>query len=55
MAQLQEKIRIEVAAKEELAKTYEGSLNKGVGSLNDETKQLQQNPLVQEISLIVAR
>ena len=55
MAQLQEKIRIEVAAKEELAKTYEGSLNKGVGSLNDETKTLQQNPLVQEISLIVAR
>ena len=30
MAQLQEKIRIEVAAREELARTYENSLNRGV-------------------------
>ena len=55
MAQLQEKIRIEVAAREELTKTYEQSLNKGVGQLNDETKQLQENPLIKEISLIVAQ
>ena len=54
MAQLQEKIRIEVAAREELAQTYETSLNKGVGQLNEETKILQDNPLVKEISLIVA-
>lgn len=30
MAQLQEKIRIEVGAREELARTYENSLNRGV-------------------------
>ena len=30
MAQLQEKIRIEVQAREELTRTYENSLNKGV-------------------------
>ena len=30
MAQLQEKIRVEVQAKEELARTYELSLNRGV-------------------------
>ena len=54
MAQLKEKISIEVAAREELAKTYEESLNKGVGQLNEETKQLAENPLVKEISLIVA-
>ena len=54
MAQLQEKISIEVAAKEELAKTYELSLNKGVDQLNEETKQLADNPLVKEISIIVA-
>jgi hypothetical protein len=31
MAQLQEKIRVEVAAREDLAQSYENSLNKGVG------------------------
>ena len=46
MAQLQEKIRIEVAAREELAKTYESSLNKGVGELNNETRILADNPLI---------
>jgi hypothetical protein len=55
MAQLQEKISIEVRAKEELAKTYEQSLNKGVVQLNEETRNLAENPLVQEISLIVAQ
>ncbi len=34
MAQLQEKIRIEVQAREELARTYENSLNRGVVQLN---------------------
>ena len=55
MAQLQEKIRIEVGAREELAMTYEQSLNKGVGQLNEETRVLADNPLVKEISLIVAQ
>lgn len=55
MAQLQEKIRIEIAAREELAVTYEKSLNKGVHQLNDETRVLADNPLVKEISLIVAQ
>lgn len=54
MAQLQEKIRIEVAAREDLAQTYETSLNKGAGQLNEETRTLSENPLVKEISLIVA-
>lgn len=55
MAQLQEKIRIEVIAREELAKTYEASLNRGVVQLNEETKSLAENPLVKEISLFVAQ
>jgi len=38
-----------------LAKTYEQSLNKGVSQLNEETKNLAENPLVKEISLIVAQ
>lgn len=46
MAQLQDKIRVEVAAREELAKTYESSLNKGVGELNNETRVLAENPLI---------
>jgi hypothetical protein len=55
MAQLQEKIRIEVAAREELARTYENSLNRGVVQLNEETRTLAENPLVKEISLLVAQ
>lgn len=55
MAQLQEKIRIEVQAREELTKTYEMSLNRGVVQLNHETRSLAENPLVQEISLLVAQ
>jgi len=54
MAQLQEKIRIEISAREDLTKTYETSLNKGAFQLNEETKSLSENPLVREISLIVA-
>jgi len=45
---------VEVAAKEELARTYETSLNKGVGQLNEETKVLAENPLIKEISLVIA-
>ena len=55
MAQLQEKIRIEVQAREELARTYELSLNRGVVQLNEETRSLSENPLVKEISLLVAQ
>ena len=55
MAQLQEKIRVEVIAREQLAQTYENSLNKGVNQLNSETQILAQNPLIKEISLIVAQ
>jgi hypothetical protein len=44
-----------VAAREELAKTYEESLNKGVVQLNNETRVLAENPLIQEISLLVAQ
>jgi hypothetical protein len=55
MAQLQEKIRVEVQAREDLARTYESSLNRGVVQLNEETRQLAENPLVKEISLLVAQ
>lgn len=44
-----------MAAKEELARTYEASLNRGVVQLNEETRSLSDNPLVKEISLIVAQ
>jgi hypothetical protein len=54
MAQLQEKIRIEIQAREELTITYENSLNRGVVQLNEETRSLAENPLVREISLLVA-
>jgi len=55
MAQLQEKIRVEVQAREDLARTYESSLNRGVVQLNEETRQLAENPFVKEISLLVAQ
>ena len=55
MAQLEEKIKIETLAREELAKTYEASLNQGVQKLNTETSVLAENPLIKEISLIVAK
>jgi len=54
VAQLQERIHVEMTAKEDLTKTYEGSINNGVGRFNDETKQLADNPLIKEISLIIA-
>lgn len=55
MQQLEEKIAGEIAEREQLAKKYEGSLNKGIKSLNRETEVLAENPLVREISLIVAK
>jgi hypothetical protein len=44
-----------VQAREELTKTYETSLNRGVVQLNEETRSLAENPLVKEISLLVAQ
>ncbi len=55
MAQLEDKIAVEVEARENLARTYEASLNSGVNRLNEETSVLAEDPLVKEISLIVAR
>ena len=55
MAQLEEKIKAEAEAREHLTRTYETSLNTGVNKLNQETEVLAENPLVREISLIVAR
>lgn len=55
MAQLEEKIRLEQSAREKLAQTYEQSLNSGVNKLTRETSLLAEDPLVKEISLIVAK
>lgn len=55
MAQLEEKIKVEQEAREQLTVTYEASLNQGVNKLNTETQVLAENPLVKEISLLVAR
>lgn len=55
MAQLEEKIKVEQDAREQLTVTYEASLNQGVNKLNTETQVLAENPLVKEISLLVAR
>lgn len=55
MAQLEDKIKTEVQAREKLTQTYEQSLNRGAQKLNQETELLAQNPLVHEISLIVAK
>lgn len=55
MAQLEDKIKTEVQAREQLTVTYEGSLNKGVNVLNHETELLADNPLVKEISIVVAK
>jgi hypothetical protein len=43
-----------VIAREELTRTYENSLNRGVVQLNEETRSLAENPLIKEISLMVA-
>ena len=48
------KIKTEVISREQLAITYERSLTLGAEKLNNETEALAENPLVKEISLIVA-
>jgi len=55
MAQLEDKIKTEVQAREQLTITYESSLNRGVNVLNKETNLLADNPLIHEISIIVAK
>ena len=55
MAQLEDKIKSEVQAREQLTQTYEQSLNKGVNKLNTETNLLADNPLINEISIVVAK
>ena len=55
MAQLEEKIKMEIDAREDLQSTYERSLNTGVTQFNRETSELAENPLVREISLAVAK
>lgn len=55
MAQMEDKIKSEVKAREMLSVTYEQSMNRGVSKLNNETAMLADNPLIQEISLIVAK
>ena len=42
-------------AREHLTIAYEQSLNKGVQKVNRETELLADNPLVNEISLVVAK
>jgi hypothetical protein len=46
MAQMEDKIKSEVKARESLSVTYEQSINRGVSKLNYETEVLAENPLV---------
>jgi hypothetical protein len=55
MAQLEDKIKSEVQAREHLTLTYENSLNRGINVLNTETTLLADNPLIHEISIVVAK
>lgn len=55
LRQLEGKIKTEVQAREQLTIAYESSLNKGVQKVNRETQLLADNPLVNEISLVVAK
>lgn len=55
LRQLEGKIKSEVQAREQLTVAYEFSLNKGVQKVNRETQLLADNPLVNEISLVVAK
>jgi len=52
---LEDKIKSEVQAREQLTITYETSLNRGVNVLNNETHLLADNPLIHEISIVVAK
>lgn len=50
MAQLEDKIKQEQIAREQLALEYEQSLNMGVDKLNVETRDLQSSdPMLKEI------
>ena len=49
MAQLEDKIKMEQDAREKLSLVYDRSLNTGFDKLNEETRELQQNPLLQEV------
>jgi hypothetical protein len=49
MQQLEDKIKLEQEARENLARTYDQSLNQGFSQLNLETKGLSHNPLVNEV------
>lgn len=53
--QMEERIRYEVVAREQLTKIYERSLNAGADKLNNETVNMSESPLVREISLLVAK
>ena len=55
MGQLEQSIKKEQTAREQLTVTYENSLNKGINTLQTETNELADNPLVHEISLVVAK
>ena len=55
MAQLEDKIKTEQVAREQLALEYEQSFNQGVDQLNVETRNLQQNPKLKDIQLVVAQ
>lgn len=56
MADLEERIKIEQQAREQLTKKYEASLNQGLNRFNQETEILYaDHPLVKDISLIVAQ
>jgi hypothetical protein len=46
MAQMEDKIKSEVKARQMLSVTYEQSLNRGVSKLNNETEILAENPLI---------
>ena len=46
MAQMEDKIKAEVKARQMLSVTYESSLNRGVSKLNNETGILADNPLI---------
>ena len=52
---MERKIKDEQQLREQLATTYQSSLNQGVNKLHDEAEELAENPLVREISLIVAK
>lgn len=49
MAQLEDKIKQEQEARQRLAEAYDQSLNMGFNKLNNETRLLSVNPLINEV------